>query len=757
MSSFRPLLGGATALAALSLACGPEAPKPPPEVAPQPTTAKLEPDDPPVPPVRFENPGGMWMPSQLASHAETLTELGLEVDPAALSDPMAHPLGAVVWLGGCSGSFVSPAGLIITNHHCAIGALQYNSNEKENLLRDGFLAKTRGEERSNGPAARVYVTQAFRDVSAEVRDGIEKVADDHARHELIESREKTLVAACEKDRPDVRCSLVSYFGGESFILIEQLELRDIRLVYAPEEGVGSFGGEIDNWRWPRHSGDYAFFRAYVGPDGKPADHAAENVPYQPKHHLKVADRPLQAGDLVMVAGYPGSTSRLKTAEEVAEAVGWYYPRRLKLTEEYIAVLERLGAEDPELARKGERLLRGLANVQTNTKGMLDGLVKGGLQKARQAMEAELRAWSASSTDHAGAGEALDRMGAHHAKYRGRREQDAALSEALFMSSLIGAADTIVHMAAERPKKDGDRDPRFQARNHKRLEQAQIQAQNTYDRRLDSALLELALVRAARLPKDQRPKLLDFVVGASDPTAANIKQALAAMYGQPELESADKRVELLKTATLADLAQSKDPLIALAMKLRAEVDDMERRSDAYSGATVIDRPRYVAALRAKNDGVLAPDANSTLRVTYGTVRGYRPSPEAKLYYPFTRLSGMVKKHTGEDPFDAPAAVVEAASKGPFGPYVHEPFGEVPVDFLADLDITGGNSGSATLNARGELVGLVFDGNYEAMASDWIFMPAITRSIHVDIRYVLWLMDRVHGADHLLKEMGIEPRL
>ena len=264
----------------------------------------------------------------------------------------------------------------------------------------------------------------------------------------------------------------------------------------------------------------------------------------------------------------------------------------------------------------------------------------------------------------------------------------------------------------------------------------------------------ALLRAAKLAPEQQPEILGFVLGAQPPTPANIEAALKPMYEKTELESADKRIELLEKASLEDLEQSEDPFIQLALKLRPEFQASDDREDAYAGATMMARPAYVAALRAKNGGTLAPDANSTLRVTYGTVRGSRPSPEAEPYPPFTKLSGMVAKHTGEDPFDAPDVLIEAAKEGPYGPYVHPDLGEVPVDFLADLDITGGNSGSPTLNAKGELVGLAFDGYYEAMASDWLFMPDITRSIHVDIRYVLWIMVRVDGATRLLDEMGVK---
>ena len=703
----------------------------------------------------FENPGGMWEPAQLAEQTGLLKKLGLQFPPEALSDPLTYPLGAVIFLGGCTASFVSPQGLLITNHHCATRALQVNSKPEQNLLKDGFLAKTIADERSNGPTARVFVTQAFRDVTAKVRAGIDAIAEPKKRYDTIEQRTKDLIAACEKGRPQLRCRVSSYFGGSKFLLVEQLELRDVRLVYVPAEGIGNFGGEVDNWRWPRHTGDFAFFRAYVGKDLKPADYSESNVPYRPKHYLRLPSQPLSPSDLVFVAGYPARTTRLKTASEVAEAVDWYYPRRLKLCDDYIALLEKLGKQDQQLAIKGRYLLRGLANVRTNTKGMLDGLVRGGLKARKIQLEQELRKWLGEHPEHAQASQALDKLAASYKRHKAGRDKRVANGEAVWMSTLLGAADTIVQMAQERPKPDADRDPRFQQRNHKRLEQAQQHKQRNYARQLDREKLKLALLRAARLPAQDRPEVLGFIVGKAAPSAAAIDAALRPMYDKTSLEDEKERVRLLREATVEQLQKSKDPFIELALSLRPILEANEERDDAYAGETLVERPVYVSALRAQLGGVLAPDANQTLRITYGTVRGYKPKPDAKMYFPFTKLSGMVAKSTGVRPFDAPAALVEAANSGPYGRYKSAAVGEVPVDFLTDLDITGGNSGSPTLNARGELVGLAFDGNYEAMASDWVFIPEITRSIHVDIRYVLWLMDRVDRAHRLLREMDRKP--
>ncbi len=694
------------------------------------------------------------MPEQMDAHAAKLKELGLELDPKLLSDPVSSVLGAVVSLGGCSASFVSDEGLVITNHHCSIGALQYNSTPKEDLLHDGWVARTRADERSNGPTARVLVTQRIVEVTDPIRKDLAKVKDDRARHKEIEKRTKELVAACEKGRPGTRCGVGSFYEGSRFFQVEQLEIRDVRLVYAPAEGVGSFGGEIDNWRWPRHAGDVAIFRAYVGKDGKPADFARDNVPYRPPHRLRLATKPLAQGDLVFVAGYPGRTSQLKTADEVRQAVELHYPRRLAMFEEYVAVLDKLGKTDKEIQQKATPLVRGFNNALTNTKGQLEGLTKGGLLRKKQADHERLVAWiSAEPARKARFGATFDELRKLMAEAEKHLEADAQLDSEIVLPRLLSAAITIVRMAEERAKPDADRDPDYQERNWPRQRQALAALDKRYHRALDRELLSTALRRALRKTGAERSPAVGILLGKAG--EEGVTKAVDALYATTTLEDPKTRAELLDKATTADLRKKKDPLLDLALALRPLQKEMEERNDRHSGSRALLKPLYFEALRGFVGKELAPDANGTLRLTYGTVKGYRPAPDAPVHLPFTLLPEIPRKATGKDPFEASPALLDAVKKGKRGPYVDPVYGEVPVDFLADLHITGGNSGSATLNTRGEITGLVFDGNYEAIASDWVFDPVLTRSIHVDIRYVEWLLDAVDGGDHILKEMGGTP--
>ena len=269
---------------------------------------------------------GMWMPQQIPDLAPRLRAMGFAGDPNAFADLTGFPMGAIVSLGGCSASFVSPEGLVVTNHHCVQGALQYNSKLDRNLMVDGFLAKTRSEELWVGPSSRVLVTVSVKDVTEEITGKIDPKTTDRQRYDLVEKRVKARTAACEKD--GLRCTVSSFFEGKKWFELAQMEIRDVRLVYAPAAGIGNFGGETDNWQWPRHTGDFSFYRAYVSPAGKAVPFAKENVPYRPKQFLKVSTKGANPGELVFVAGYPGRTYRLNTYAEVKETVDFTpAPRR----------------------------------------------------------------------------------------------------------------------------------------------------------------------------------------------------------------------------------------------------------------------------------------------------------------------------------------------------------------------------------------------------------------------------------------------
>jgi hypothetical protein len=712
----------------------------------------------------------MWMPQQIPDLVSTLQAMGFEGDPAAFADLAGQPMGAVVWLGGCSASFVSPEGLIATNHHCARGALQYNSRPGRNLLEGGFLAKTRAEELWSGPGSQVRVTVSFEEVTPAITGGLDPGLADRARHDRIERRIKEQTAACESS--GLRCLVVPFFGGLRYYQLAQIELPDVRLVYAPAKGIGDFGGETDNWRWPRHTGDWSFFRAYAAKDGTPAPHSADNVPYRPRRWLKVQPAGVKAGDLVFVTGYPGRTERHLTYEEVQEIVEWDYPMAIRRYEEQIAALEALGRESEALGIKTAGRLAGLHNSLTNRRGMLEGLVGGGILARKEAAQKELASWIAADPVREKAwGEALPGLAALVAGAAKTRERDFVLDQLLpppesrlrgRSESLLASAHTAWLLSRARPQDDLDRPRGLQQRDWERIRELVRRQQRSLDVRIDRALLRWALERAAALPPRQRIGEIDKLVGltpgmASADAGAALDAYLDRLYARTKMADESFRLSLLD-ATTAELHAMDEPFLVLAIALDPLYETHRDAEAARAGAESRLRPLYMKAVLEKAGGLVAPDANSTLRVTFGRVSGVdAKGHDGDCWKPFTTLAGIVQKNQGKGDFDAPAReldAIRALREGKTTPFASAVLGDVPVDFLSTVDTTGGNSGSPTLNGRGELVGLLFDGTYDTIASDFLYDPVYTRSISVDVRYLLWTMAEVDGATRLLEEMGVK---
>ncbi len=705
-------------------------------------------------------PGGMWMPQQIAStHAETLKRMGLEIDPQVFANPLDFPLNAIVHLGGCSASFISPEGLIITNYHCVRGYLQYNSTEGNNLLHTGFKANNRGEEISAGPTARVYVTTAVTDVTARMLEDVREIKDDLERFNVIERRKKELTKEFEDTTPNSRCDVVSFYGGGEFYVITRLEIKDVRLVYSPHRGIGEFGGDIDNWMWPRHTGDFSLLRAYVAPDGTPMEYSEENVPFKPKAFLKIAEEGLEPGDLAFVVGYPGRTERLTTAMETESDVEWNMPYRVQLYQKLIDVLNETAGDDETLNIKAAATLSGLENTKKNYIGVLDGVRKKDLVNEKQKNQKELQNWiDADSERKAKYGSVIDEMNTLLEEYYQFREKDL-MTRQIGNVSLLNSVVKIVRMAEERPKSDLERDPDYQERNWQRLEQSNARLQQSYSRELSISKLKLLLSESAMLPEKNRPEILAHMFGKGEIAESEIDHYLNDLFSNTELENEKTRLELLKNAATEELLQSGDGIMQLALKLSPLLEDIREREKRLSGAMILLRPLYFEALNEYNSGNLAPDANNTIRISFGTVRGFKPDPETDEYYPFTKIWEMIEKwgrYQGEHPFDAPDAIIDAVQQRRYKGYVPDDIGQLPVNVLTDLDITGGNSGSATLNSKGEFAGIAFDGNIEGVASDLVFLPELTRAIHVDVRYILWVLDQVENTDHLLDEMGVEAK-
>ena len=696
---------------------------------------------------------GMWVPQQLPQIAGPLAKAGLKLAPEQLADLTGDPMGAVVALGGCTASFVSPNGLVATNHHCAYGAIQLNSTPENNLIRNGFNAPTTADELSAGPNARVFVLDEITDVTRDAQAVIAAAgADALARTKALEAFEKKLIAECEAEA-GFRCRLYSFSGGNSYRLFRNMEIRDVRLAYAPPGSVGKFGGDVDNWMWPRHTGDFAFYRSYVGKDGKPAAYSPDNVPFKPRHWLKFADQPLGEGDFVMVAGYPGSTNRYALAAEFDNAAQWSYPAIAGHFKNQIALVEAAGKLDPQVQVKYASAMAGWNNTSKNYEGQLTGFKRIDAAGQKRAEEAAVLAWlKGQGAKGQAALDAHARLLALLQQSQATRERDLALG--MFNNTaMVGTASELYRLAIERAKPDAERESRYQQRDLPAIEGGLRQMERRYVASMDRQLQAYWLEQYLKLPAAQRVAAIDAWLGGND-TAA-VKRALDRLAGTA-LGSTEERLKWL-SADRAAFEASTDPAIQYAVAVMPTLLQLEQERKTRAGENLAARPVYLQAVadyKNSQGEFVYPDANLSLRITFGNVTGYVPRDGVK-YTPFTTLEGVVAKETGADPFDSPQALLDAVAAGRHGGLADARLGSVPVNFLSDLDITGGNSGSPVLDAHGKLVGLAFDGNWESVASNWVFDPAMTRMISVDQRYMRWIMQEVFPAPQLLREIGVAP--
>lgn len=697
---------------------------------------------------------GMWQPHQLPSIADKLVDAGLKLDPSSLTDLTGFPMGAIVSLGGCTASFVSDKGLVATNHHCVYGSVQYNSTEDNNLLKNGFLAKSFKDELPATPGSRIYVTEEITPVTKIINAALNSNMTGAQRYKSIEHSSKSLVAECESDSK-YRCSVVNFHGGLEYYLFKQLTIRDVRLVHAPASSIGKYGGDIDNWMWPRHTGDYGFYRAYVGKDGQPADFNVDNVPYEPKHHLKVNKNSVDEDDYIMVLGYPGRTNRYRTAFEVENQFTWTYPQAKAYREEIIKLIHDNSAPGSDVRIKYESTLASLANYAKNYGSMIESYNKGSTLARKQLLESSLSNWIDSDNARKNKyGDALKGLNNLIQQDQQSQARDLILGYINY-SKMFSTANRLYRLSLENKKPNIERKGGYQERDIARFEQSMKAVNRRYDADMDKKIILAMFKHYMQLPKSQRLASLDaFFNVDKNYNQQQFQAKLEKMYQTTKLSEQSTRVAWMSKAPL-DFINSNDPFIQLAIATHAERMDIEEASEELAGNIQSYRPKYMEALIAyfnSQDLPVYADANSTLRVTYGNVKGYSPQ-DGLVATPFTTIEGIVRKDTGISPFDAPKKQLALIKEKQYGEYSKQDLGSVPVNFLGTLDITGGNSGSPTLNDKAEFVGLVFDGVYESIIGDWDYDTKLNRSIHVDIKYMLWVMEHVDGATNLIEEMDI----
>jgi len=698
---------------------------------------------------------GKWTPQQvLELDPAWLKAQGLKVPPKRLWDPKRGTglLAGTVNVGGCSGAFVSETGLLITNHHCVFSIAQEHSSPERDLITQGFLAKSR-EEELPGKGSRIQVPRGFTDVTKQMLAAVPEGADDLRRQKALERKEKELVAECEK-RPATRCQVANFDGGLQYVLLDSVELSDVRLVYAPPRAVGEYGGEEDNWMWPRHSGDFAIVRTYVAKDGSSAPYSEQNVPYKAEFFFPLATEGVKPDDFVMVLGYPGSTWRALLAEEMAERQARHHPRVMDVYGELIHILEEEGEKDPAGKIAVASHLKGLHNRYKNSGGQLAGLKRGRIVEKQHEAEESVVAWAGKRKQY------QDALRAREELLRKQGERAKTFEREFLLDSMRAGARapylvvSLARLAEERAKPDLEREPAFMDRELPRLRERLEREQKNFFLPADKRMLHALVRRAQALEEGARIAAIDKHFGRTY-SEKEVAKKIDALYAGTKVMVLEERLKMFDETT-AQLRARKDPLLDFGMELAAEVSALDALRDERQGASLRLRPEWRRAVLAHAGKPVAPDANGTLRVSFAKVKGYSPR-DGVFYTPRTTLSGVLEKHTGKEPFDVPEKVAAAAAAKRYGRWVDARLGDVPVNFLSDADTTGGNSGSPTVNGKGQLVGVNFDRVWENVANDFGYNPDVARNVNVDVRYVLWLLDQVEDADALLRELGVRQGL
>jgi hypothetical protein len=569
----------------------------------------------------------------------------------------------------------------------------------------------------------------------------------------IDKATKEIVKKAEEGR-DVKCEVAPMFGGKQFILYTYFEIRDIRIVYAPPEAIGNYGDDIDNWRWPRHGGDFSFLRAYVAPDGKSAEYAKENVPYHPRVYLPLSAKGMKEGDISLVIGFPGSTQRYASSYHIDDLEHYYYPQLMEMLGWYRDLMEEYSSRDSSIALRLEDEEAGIDNFLLYANGLMEGFERSHILETKR--EEERRLAEFLSQDPALAdryGTVLPELESLFREKQKTIRKDFVLGVMTQQSALFGSAVSIHKWAVEREKPDMEREQGYQDRDTTDTIDYLTTMQINLVPEVDKELVKYFLGRAFDLPEGQKIEAVEeiFAGKQGEERAAYLDEYVDELYSRTRLGDQKERLAMFRM-TKAELEKLEDPFITLAASLEKELEERRTRTKERTGALNRLSPLLIQAFAEMRGGNLYPDATFSMRLNIGEVKGYSPRDAIQYSY-ITGLTGLMEKETGEYPFIVPRELKEAYQKRDYGNYADPVIQDVPVDLLTTNDGTGGNSGSPVLNGRGEIIGLDFDTNYESVAKDYLYSPELARAIICDIRYVLFVIDRVYKLEPLLAELTI----
>jgi hypothetical protein len=673
---------------------------------------------------------GMYMMDKVASLP--LAKKGLKIKPIDIYNPAGGGISeAVPRLSiGCSSEFVSPDGLILTNHHCSYDALVAASTPEKNYGEVGYRAGSRAEELP-AKGYSIDITLKEEDITARVLNGI-KADDAEAITKRIAELQKEEQA---KVGADIKVQIMALTNGMFYYLFNYQTIKDIRIAYAPPKNIGFYGGDPDNFEWTRHCGDFAFMRAYVGPDGKAAEYSANNVPFKPKKFLTVSANGVKENDLTLIIGYPGGTNRYRESYSIAYNQDINLPFTVDVLNTRIQALEAIGRENEAKRVALQSDIFSLANTLKAEDGGVAAMRRARLVQQRQADEVKLTQWiDADPARKAKYGAALSALRATYEEFGKTALKDLVVRNIVQLNEVQFVAAASTNPMPKEELKEAI--PEF------------VAGEPAADREVFKFLLR----RAAALPAGQKIAAVEKRFGS---LTGDARVRAEDEFARKAIENPHLTTEKGLTALLEmkpeQLKTAANPLADFVSELTPDIAAVTAHQSALNASVGKNRLPFIEAKAEMNRSTFYPDANFTQRFTYGEVKGYSPK-ESVTYGAFTTLNGVFEKDTGREPFNAPAKLRDLWERKDFGPYAVN--GTVPVDFLTTNDIIGGNSGSPVLNAQGEQVGIAFDGNYEGLGNDFFVSSALGRTIVVDIRYVLFLVDKFGDAGWILNEMTIK---
>ena len=698
---------------------------------------------------------GMWRIDQLPLN-DIAKKYGVRLDPKDLERLHYAPVRLVSAESGGTGTFASADGLILTNHHVALDCIrtstlaEQNKPRADNLIDNGFTAKSQADEL---PCKRfkAQVERSARDVTAEVNRGVTPDMPIAEVQRVRQAARSDLERACQIEKGDrFSCDVVEFNSGAQLLLITYEDYRDIRLVYAPEKQLGYFGGDEMNFRFPRYVSDISILRAYQGADGNHEEYGAAHVPVKPHHYLHVTTNGVKDGDFTLVAGNPGNTNRYRESYSAEYNIRKGIPTTIEDLERQLGLLRKYAAMKAEYRILLQSQIFGLANSLKYEKDVLAALKASDVVADRQRRERELTAFLDTRPDlKAEFGSVLAAQAAVYANdVEANADHDAALGW-LRRADGVGYAVGLYEFALERAKSsDRDREPQFQERRWPEVRQGLLNDDPSISA-LDEEVLATGFEKALALPSSQRIPAVQKLAEKLGPSATPRTMAHA-VIGGTKIASLDARKALIDAAP-DRFDASADPAIVFARDLLPSLNDQRQRTRILNEKLLRNRSAFARALAAWKGTTLYPDANFTLRVTFGHVAGYTSRGKT---VPFaTRFGDMFtlaasRGNKGE--FALPAKL-QAWRKSVGEASFAQKYAALPVDFVSTNDITGGNSGSAILNRSLDIVGLIFDGNEEAMASDWTYSEGAGRALSTDIRFTLTIAREVHGAGWIVDEL------